>query len=210
MFTLPDLTYSYDALEPYIDEQTLRVHHNGHHATYVKNLNEILTGHQELLDMDIDELLKKLNQIVPEDIRQKVRNSAGGHGNHSLFWIIIGPPKDQDPSTDLLEEINKNFGSFEVFKDKFTQTAKDIFGSGYAWLVVDGDRKSLEVTATANQDSPLTLGHTPIMGIDVWEHAYYLKYKNKRPDYISNWWNVINWDQVENNYKKAKEGLNII
>lgn len=200
MFTLPELPFAYDSLEPFIDEETMRVHHDGHHATYVKNLNDILTNQEEFLNMDIEELLQSLDKI-PEDIRTKVKNNAGGHFHHSFFWTILGKGKNI-PEGVLLEEINKTFGSFEDFKEKFKTSALAVFGSGYTWLVLKDGK--LEIINTANQDSPITSGFTPIFTIDVWEHAYYLKYKNKRTDYIDVFWNVVNWNMIEKYFETAK------
>jgi len=198
MFDLPDLPFDYSALEPFIDEETMKVHHNGHHATYVKNLNDVLVGHAELLAMDIKDLLKSLDQ-VPEEIRTKVKNNAGGHFHHSFFWTILGKAKDK-PKGKLLEEINTTFGSFDEFKEKFKASALSVFGSGYTWLVVKDGK--LEILNTPNQDSPISSGKTPILTIDVWEHAYYLKYKNKRADYINAFWEVVNWDKVSEYYNQ--------
>lgn len=199
MFTLPDLPFGYDALEPYIDAETMKVHHDGHHATYVKNLNDALSGHEDLLNMEVTDLLKDLD-TVPEEIRTKVKNNAGGHFHHSFFWTILGT-ENKEPTGKLLESINAMFGSFEDFKEKFKTAALGVFGSGYAWLIVkNGD---LEIITTPNQDSPVTAGQTPIMTIDVWEHAYYLKYKNKRADYIDAFWNVLDWNKVNGYFEVA-------
>ncbi len=195
MFSLPDLPYAYNALEPYIDEETMRIHHDKHHAKYIENLNTALSGQDKFLSMDINELMKNLDQI-PEEIRTKVQNNGGGHANHSLFWTVMAPDAVQ-PSENMKEKINASFGSFDNFKKKFSETAQGIFGSGWAWLVVDGDK--LVVVTTPNQNSPLLDGKQPILGLDVWEHAYYLKYKNDRAGYINNWFNVVNWQQVEQN-----------
>lgn len=199
MFTLPELPFKYDALEPFIDEETMRVHHDGHHAAYVKNLNEALAEHEEFLNMDIEELLKLLDRI-PEDIRTKVKNNAGGHYHHSFFWTILGKDKNE-PESKLLEEINSTFGGFEEFKKEFKTSALTVFGSGYIWMVLNNGK--LEIITTPNQDSPISSGMTPIFTIDVWEHAYYLKYKNKRADYIDAFWEVLNWDSVEKHFEKA-------
>lgn len=193
MFTLPDLPYSYDALEPYIDEATMHYHHDNHHSAYVKNLNDALSSHEELLSMEIAELLQNLDK-VPEEVRTKVRNNGGGHANHSLFWQVMGSDHGGDPTGVLMDAINDSFGAFDTFKEAFAKAAIGRFGSGWAWLIVEGGR--LRVVDTPNQDSPLMEGKTPILGLDVWEHAYYLKYQYKRADYISAWWNVINWDEV--------------
>ncbi len=199
MFTLPELPYGYDALEPYIDETTMHIHHDKHHATYVKNLNDFLAGHEDLLNMPIEQLVTSLSS-VPEDIRQKVRNNAGGHYNHSLFWNMMSPDKTE-PSEALQKEIDKTFSSMDGFKEKFAAAATARFGSGWAWLVVNNG--SLEIMDTPNQDSPLMDGKKPILGIDVWEHAYYLKYQNRRPEYIQAFFNVVNWKEVETLFEKA-------
>lgn len=198
---LPDLPYPHDALEPYIDAQTMQIHHGKHHATYVNNLNAALEKYPELQNKSVEELLKDINS-VPEDIRTAVRNNGGGHHNHSLFWRIMGPNKGGEPTGALADAINKAFGSFAAFKEEFTKAATTRFGSGWAWLVVDKDG-NLKVISTPNQDSPLMEGLTPILGLDVWEHAYYLKYQNRRPEYIENFWNVVNWAAVKEHYDKA-------
>lgn len=200
MFELPELPYSYDALEPFIDEETMHVHHDGHHAAYVKNLNEALTGQEKFLNMDIKELLKSLDE-VPEEIRIKVKNNGGGHYHHSIFWTMIGPSQGEQPTGLLLEEINKTFGSWEKFKEQFEKVALGVFGSGWTWLVLDNGK--LSIISTPNQDSPISQNKYPIIGIDLWEHAYYLKYKNKRADFISNWWNVANWETAEQRFGQA-------
>lgn len=199
MFKLPDLPYPYGALEPYIDTETMKVHHDGHHAAYVKNLNEALEGHGELLNMEVEDLLKSLDKVPPQ-IQTKVKNNAGGHYHHSIFWTMIGP-SGSNPSGQILEAINKKFGSFDAFKEQFNHSALKVFGSGWTWLVLDNG--NLEIGNTPNQDSPISRGQHPLLGIDLWEHAYYLKYKNKRADWISAFWNVINWDEVEKRYLKA-------
>ncbi len=201
-YQLPPLPYDYNALEPHIDEQTMRIHHDRHHATYVNNVNAALEKYPELQDKPIDQLLRQIDQ-VPEDIRTAVRNNGGGHANHSLFWEIMSPNGGGQPTGALADAINKAFGSFEAFKDQFTKTATTHFGSGWAWLVVD-EKGDLQVYSLPNQDSPYMKGHTPILGLDVWEHAYYLKYQNKRPDYIAAWWNVVNWDEVARRYEQAR------
>lgn len=198
---LPALPYAFDALEPYIDAQTMEIHHGRHHATYVNNLNAALEGHVELQQKSVEDLISDLNS-VPESIRTAVRNNGGGHANHTLFWEIMSPNGGGEPTGALAEAINETFGSFEKFKEEFTKAALGRFGSGWAWLVVDGGK--LAVTSTPNQDNPLMEGKTPILGLDVWEHAYYLKYQNKRPDYVNAWWNVINWNAVNERYLKAK------
>ncbi|OGH08125.1 MAG: superoxide dismutase [Candidatus Levybacteria bacterium RBG_16_35_11] len=197
MYALPDLPYSYNALEPFIDEQTMHVHHDGHHATYVKNLNDVLSGHNELLNIDTKELLKSLDK-VPEEIRTKVKNNAGGHFHHSFFWRIIKPNGGGEPKGRLLELISKNFKDFNSFKEKFKDSALSLFGSGWTWLIVNPDGK-LEILNLPNQDSPISVDKTPVFTIDLWEHAYYLKYKNKRADFIDAFWNIVNWEQAEKN-----------
>ncbi|SFU36385.1 superoxide dismutase [Alicyclobacillus macrosporangiidus] len=197
---LPPLPYDYNALEPHIDEQTMRIHHDRHHGTYVNNLNAALEGHPDLQAKSLDELLRNINS-VPESIRTAVRNNGGGHANHSLFWEIMSPNGGGQPTGALADAINSTFGSFEKFKDEFSKAAAGRFGSGWAWLVVDNGK--LAITSTPNQDSPLMEGKTPILGLDVWEHAYYLKYQNKRPDYIAAWWNVVNWAEVGKRYEAA-------
>ncbi len=191
---LPNLPYAHNALEPHIDATTMEIHHGKHHAAYVANLNAALEGLDSLAAKTVEDLLKNITE-VPEAKRQAVINNGGGHANHSLFWKLMGPNKGGAPKGDVASAINGAFGSFETFKEKFETAAKTRFGSGWAWLVKNKDSK-LEVYSTANQDSPLMQGHTPILGLDVWEHAYYLKYQNRRPDYISAWWNVVNWDEV--------------
>ncbi|MEK7203498.1 MAG: superoxide dismutase [Patescibacteria group bacterium] len=198
-YTLPPLPYSYDALEPYIDSKTMEIHHTKHHQTYVDKLNAALEKYPELFEKPLEELLKNTNQI-PEDIRQAVINHGGGHLNHSLFWTIMAPNAGDRPSGALAEEINQIFGDFEKFKEQFTNAALGIFGSGWAWLdLKDG---KLRICTTRNQDSLLMEGKIPILGVDVWEHAYYLKYQNRRPEYIQAWWNVVNWQKVEELFQK--------
>ncbi|GIW27733.1 MAG: superoxide dismutase [Mn] [Meiothermus sp.] len=197
-FKLPELGYPKDALEPYIDALTMEIHHGKHHAAYVNNLNAALEKHPELHSWSLEDLLTKIDQ-VPEDIRTAVRNNGGGHHNHTLFWDILTPGGSKEPTGKLAEAINATFGSFEELKAKLTQAGATRFGSGWAWLVKDKDGK-LQVYSTANQDSPLMEGHTPLLGIDVWEHAYYLKYQNRRPDYLAAIWNVINWDRVASRF----------
>jgi len=202
-YELPKLPYAYDALEPYIDARTMELHYTKHHQTYVNKLNEALEKHPEIADKPLEELLGNLGG-VPEDIRAAVRNHGGGHANHSFFWTIMGPVSTvaggaaHEPSGHLASEIKTAFGDFAQFKEAFTKAAAGVFGSGWAWLVVDKDGK-LVVISTANQDSPLTNQQKPVLGLDVWEHAYYLKYQNKRPDYIDAWWNVVNWAAVGEN-----------
>ena len=197
--TLPALPYDYSALEPHIDARTMEIHHTKHHQAYIDKLNTALESHPELQDKSAEELLKGL-QAIPEDIRTAVRNHGGGHANHSLFWTVLSPDGGE-PSGELAEKITSDLGGMEKFKEMFATAAAGQFGSGWAWLVVNNG--TLEVMATANQDSPLSEGKTPILGLDVWEHAYYLNYQNKRPDYIASFWNVINWDQVDKNYQNA-------
>lgn len=193
MFTLPDLDYAFDALEPYIDAKTMEIHHDKHHAAYVEKLNAAIQKVPDFADKQIEEILVKIEDI-PEGFRQAVINNGGGHHNHKLFWETMKPGGSKAPADNLGEAITYSFSSFENFKTKFSEAATTRFGSGWAWLVKDGDK--LEIYSTSNQDSPLMEGKTPILGLDVWEHAYYLKYQNKRPDYIEAWWNVVNWDVV--------------
>jgi Fe-Mn family superoxide dismutase len=192
-FELPPLPYAYDALEPYIDARTMEIHHDKHHQAYVNNLNAALEKHPELQGKSLDALLSDLN-TVPEDIRTAVRNHGGGAWNHDMFWVIMGPNAGGAPTGDLAAALDSNFGSFDAFKTEFQKAAAGLFGSGWAWLVKRGG--GLAVVTTQNQDNPLSQGMSPIMGVDVWEHAYYLKYQNRRPEYLSNWWNVVNWDEV--------------
>ncbi|HZS55337.1 MAG TPA: superoxide dismutase [Bryobacteraceae bacterium] len=199
-FTLPPLPYPEDALEPHIDKTTMQIHHDKHHGAYVTNLNKALESAPDLQSKSIEDLLSKNLASVPESIKTAVRNNGGGHANHSLFWTLMKPNGGGAPSGKIQEVINSNFGSFESFKEKFNAAATGRFGSGWAWLVQDGSNK-FEIISTANQDSPLMDGKTPILGLDVWEHAYYLKYQNRRPEYISAWWNVINWDGVNKQLK---------
>jgi len=200
---LPALPYPSNALEPYIDEQTMIIHHDRHHATYVNNLNAALEGHADLQNKSVEELIANLDAI-PESIRTAVRNNGGGHANHSLFWQIMAPNAGGQPKGALADAINNELGGFDKFKEEFTKAATTRFGSGWAWLSVNKEGK-LVVHSTANQDSPIMEGLTPILGLDVWEHAYYLKYQNKRPDYIAAFWNVINWDEVGKRYEAAKK-----
>lgn len=201
MFTLPDLPYAYNALEPYIDEETMRVHHDKHHATYVKNLNDVFAGHDDWHSMNVWDVLTKLD-TVPEEIRMKVRNNAGGHANHQLFWQIMGPKAGGKPTGNVATAIDGAFGNFETFQEKLSAAALNRFGSGWAWLVDDGG--TLAIIDTPNQDSPITDGKTPLLALDVWEHAYYLKYKNMRAEYIKAWWNVVNWVEVEKRFSTSK------
>ncbi len=207
MFTLPDLLYPNNALEPYIDERTMQIHHDKHHAAYVKNLNDALVGQEELLTMPIEELMKNLAS-VPDAVRTKVRNNGGGHFNHSLFWTVMSANptgKSTMPSGELKSAVDNTFGSFEKFQEQFTASAMGRFGSGWVWLTLDGGK--LKIEDSANQDNPLMeavpagrQGRTPILGLDVWEHAYYLKYQNVRADYVKSWWNVVNWKEVERRF----------
>ncbi|MGM0897085.1 MAG: superoxide dismutase [Bacillota bacterium] len=200
-YELPELPYAYDALEPHIDKETMNIHHTKHHNTYITNVNAALEGHDDLSSKSIEELISDLN-AVPEDIRTAVRNNGGGHANHSLFWQLLSPNGGGQPTGAVADAINSKFGSFDEFKEKFEAAGKTRFGSGWAWLVVSNGE--LEVTSTPNQDSPLSEGKTPILGVDVWEHAYYLKYQNRRPDYLAAFWNVVNWDEVSKRYEAAK------
>jgi Fe-Mn family superoxide dismutase len=201
-FKLPDLPYAKDALEPHIDARTMEIHHDKHHAGYTNKLNGALEKHPELGDKSIEDLLGNL-ESVPADIQTAVRNNGGGFANHALFWQVMGPQGGGQPGGDLATAVNQTFGGFDAFKQAFASAAAGRFGSGWAWLVVDAFGK-LQVYSTANQDSPLMNGHTPILGLDVWEHAYYLNYQNRRPDYIEAFWNVVNWDKVAENYARAK------
>lgn len=200
-FELPELPYAYDALEPHIDKETMNIHHTKHHNTYVTKLNAALEGHADLQDKSLEELLGNLDSL-PSDIQTAVRNNGGGHANHSLFWTVLSPNGGGAPTGELADKINQAFGSFEDFKEKFGAAATGRFGSGWAWLVVKNGE--LEITSTPNQDTPIKEGVTPILGLDVWEHAYYLKYQNKRPDYVAAFWNVVNWDEVAKRYEEAK------
>lgn len=199
---LPDLPYSYDALEPSIDARTMEIHHGKHHQGYVNNLNAALENHPELQEKSVEDLISDLNSI-PENIRNAVRNNGGGHANHSLFWPCMGPDGVGTPEGELADAINSAFGSFDDFKDQFSKAAATRFGSGWAWLCVDNNG-DLVVTSTPNQDNPISEGLKPVLGLDVWEHAYYLNYQNRRPDYVSSWWNVVNWNQVAQNFSSAK------
>ena len=190
---LPDLPYDFDALAPHIDEQTMRIHHGKHHAAYIAKLNGALEGHPELAGKSVDELIADLDAL-PEGIRTAVRNNGGGHANHTLFWQVMAPGAGGAPSGAVGDAINGAFGSFDTFKEQFAAAGVGQFGSGWAWLVKDGD--SVAVESSPNQDSPVMSGKTPLLGLDVWEHAYYLNYQNRRPDYIAAWWNVVNWAEV--------------
>jgi Fe-Mn family superoxide dismutase len=200
-FTLASLPYPADALEPYIDARTMEIHHDKHHAAYTNNLNNAIAG-TDLENMDIVEILSNMD-AVPANIQIAVQNNGGGYANHGLFWEIMGPSGGGEPTGDLADGIVSAFGSFSAFQDKFAAAAGTRFGSGWAWLVVKSDG-TLDVYSTANQDSPYMQGDTPIMGLDVWEHAYYLNYQNRRPDYVSAWWNVVDWGKVAENYAAAK------
>ena len=199
--TLPQLPYEYNALEPHIDATTMEIHHTKHHQTYVNNLNKALEGKSQLEAKSLEELISKINGL-PDDIRTPVRNNAGGHANHSLFWTIMAPKKGGKPVGDLEKALTQEFGSLEAFKEKFEMAAKNRFGSGWAWLCVA--KGKLCVCSTPNQDNPWMEGKTPVFGLDVWEHAYYLKYQNRRPDYIAAWWHVVNWAKVGEMFVAAK------
>jgi Fe-Mn family superoxide dismutase len=201
-FELPPLTYAEDALEPYIDARTMSIHHDKHHAAYTNNLNKALEGQDDLASRSIEDILKNLD-AAPESIRTAIRNNGGGYVNHSLFWKVMGPDGGGEPSGDLAKVIEESFGNFEGFKELFAKAGMTRFGSGWAWLYVDNQGK-LAVKSTPNQDTPLMDGDEPILGLDVWEHAYYLNYQNRRGDYIANWWNVVDWNQVAANYSAAK------
>ncbi|AAU16243.1 superoxide dismutase [Mn] [Bacillus cereus] len=198
---LPNLPYAYDALEPHFDKETMNIHHTKHHNTYITNLNAALEGYAELADKSVEELVANLNE-VPEAIRTAVRNNGGGHANHTFFWTILSPNGGGQPVGELATAIEAKFGSFDAFKEEFAKAGATRFGSGWAWLVVNNGE--LEVTSTPNQDSPLTEGKTPVIGLDVWEHAYYLNYQNRRPDYIGAFWNVVDWNAAEKRYQEAK------
>ena len=202
-FELPSLPYPEDALEPHIDARTMSIHHDKHHAAYTNNLNSALEGHADLAGKSIEALLGDLN-AVPEAIRTAVRNNGGGYANHNLFWEIMAPGGGGEPTGDLAAAINDAFGSFTAFKEQFAKAATTRFGSGWAWLYV-GQGGKLAVGSTPNQDTPLMEGNTPVLGLDVWEHAYYLNYQNRRPDYITAWWNVVNWNAVAKRYAAAKK-----
>jgi len=201
-FNTPDLPYDYNALEPYIDEATMKIHHDKHHVAYTTNFNKALENYPKIAEQSAEDILRNLNSL-PEDIKAAVRNHGGGHVHHSLFWEIMGPEdKNSDPQGELLQAINSSFGSFEKFKEEFTTAAMTVFGSGWAWLsIAEGQ---LIIEKTSNQDSPYSLGHTPIMGIDVWEHSYYLKYQNRRAEFVENFFKVINWSKVAEKYQTSK------
>lgn len=200
-YELPKLAYEFSALEPHVDALTMEIHHDKHHNAYVTNLNAAVEKHPALFEKSVEELVADLAS-VPEDIRGAVRNNGGGHANHSLFWTVISPNGGDQPTGELAAAIDKKFGGFDAFKQAFAQAAATRFGSGWAWLVVSNDE--LEVVSTPNQDNPLTDGKTPILGLDVWEHAYYLNYQNRRPDYIAAFWNVVDWNEVARRYEAAK------
>jgi Fe-Mn family superoxide dismutase len=200
-FQLPSLPYASDALEPYIDKTTMEIHHGKHHGTYVTNLNKALESTPDLQSKSIEELLANNVGAVPENVRTAVRNNGGGHMNHEMFWRIMGPNMGGQPSGQLAEAISRTFGGFDKFKEVFSNAAMTRFGSGWAWLVRKGGK--LEVYSTANQDNPIMQGDYPIMGLDVWEHAYYLKYQNRRAEYVAAWWNVVNWREIENRLNQA-------
>ena len=201
-FTVPPLPYAFDALEPYIDKQTMEIHHDKHHGAYVTNLNKALESAPDLHNKTIEELLANNCAIVPENIRTAVRNNGGGHINHSMFWQIMAPKAGGNPSGNVAQAINSTFGSFDQFKEKMNAAGVSRFGSGWAWLVKSGGK--VDIISTANQDSPLMEGKFPVMGVDVWEHAYYLKYQNRRPEYLAAWWNVVNWPEIEKRFNSAK------
>src|SRR5664279_1827630 len=201
-FTLPQVGYAFDALEPHIDKMTMEIHQGKHHNAYVTNLNKALESAPALANKTIEELLANNCAIVPENIRTAVRNNGGGHINHSMFWTIMGPGAGGAPSGNVAQAITGTFGSFDAFKEKFNNAGATRFGSGWAWLVKTGDK--IDIVSTANQDSPVMEGKYPVMGLDVWEHAYYLKYQNRRPDYMTAWWNVVNWPAIESRFNSAK------
>ena len=200
-YELPQLPYAYDALEPHIDKETMNIHHTKHHNAYVTNLNNALAGHDDLLSKSVEELIANLD-AVPESARTAVRNNGGGHANHSLFWELLSADGGGNPSGALAEAIDAKFGSFDAFKEEFAKAATTRFGSGWAWLSLNNGE--LELTSTPNQDSPIMEGNTPLLGLDVWEHAYYLNYQNRRPDYIAAFWNVVNWAEVSKRFESAK------
>jgi len=201
-FQLPPLPYPSDALEPSIDKQTMEIHHGKHHAAYVTNLNKALEQAPDLQNKSIEDLLKNNLAAVPESIKTAVRNNGGGHINHSMFWTILGPKAGGSPNGNLAAAINSAFGSFDKFKEQFADAAAKRFGSGWAWLVKDGNK--VAITSTPNQDNPIMEGKYPIIGLDVWEHAYYLKYQNRRPEYVTAWWNVVRWDEAEKRFNSGK------
>ncbi len=200
MYELPKLPYDYNALEPFIDETTMTIHHTKHHQAYIDNANKALMG-TDFENIDVEQVLRKID-IIPQEIRTVIRNNAGGHYNHSLFWKMMGVGKGGSPTSELAYLINKKFGSFDKFTEQFNAAAMSRFGSGWAWLVVDSN--GLSITSTANQDSPISDNQIPLLGVDVWEHAYYLKYQNKRAEYLKNWWNLVNWDFVESRFSEIR------
>ncbi|HVP48204.1 MAG TPA: superoxide dismutase [Bryobacteraceae bacterium] len=202
-FSLPSLPYAADALEPHIDKMTMEIHHGKHHNAYVTNLNKALESAPNLASKTVEELLANNCAIVPDNIKTAVRNNGGGHINHSMFWTIMGPKGGGQPSGALADAIKSTFGGFDSFKEKFNNAGATRFGSGWAWLVKDGSGK-LDIYSTANQDSPIMEGKYPVMGLDVWEHAYYLKYQNRRPEYIGAWWNVVNWEEIAKRFAAGK------
>ncbi len=197
--TLPPLPYAHDALEPHIDKQTMEIHHGKHHQAYINNLNAALEKHADLQAKSAEELIKHLSS-VPEEIRTAVRNNAGGHVNHSMFWEIMGPAANEGPIGRIADALNSSFGSFDAFKEQFAKAGVGRFGSGWAWVIDTGSKLTIE--STANQDNPMMDGKKPVFGIDVWEHAYYLKYQNRRPDYIGAWWNVVNWSEINKRFAR--------
>ena len=201
-FTVPPLPYAFDALEPYIDKQTMEIHHDKHHGAYVTNLNKALESAPDLQSKTVEELLANNCAAVPENIRTAVRNNGGGHINHSMFWQIMAPKAGGNPSGNVAQAINSTFGSFDQFKEKLNAAAVGRFGSGWAWLVKTGGK--VDIISTANQDSPVMEGKFPVMGVDVWEHAYYLKYQNRRPEYLAAWWIIVNWPEIEKRFNSAK------
>ncbi len=201
-YSLPPLPYAYDALAPHIDAKTMEIHHTKHHNAYITNANKALEGHPDLAGKSVEDLLRNITS-APDNVRQVLINNAGGHANHSLFWQIMAGGAGGQPGGSIGDAINQAFGSFDAFKEKFTAAATGRFGSGWAWLALKGGK--LELFSTANQDSPYMTGHTPVLGLDVWEHAYYLNYQNRRPDYIAAWWNVVNWKKVDEFYAAAKK-----
>jgi Fe-Mn family superoxide dismutase len=201
-YELPPLPYPFNALEPHIDAKTMEIHHDKHHQAYITNANKALEGHPDLAALPVDELLADLNKI-PESIRTVLRNNAGGHSNHTFFWKIMAPNAGGNPKGKLAEAISSTFGGFNQFKGELEKAGVGRFGSGWAWLVVNKEGQ-LQITSTANQDTPISEGLKPVIGVDVWEHAYYLLYQNRRPDYLKAWWNVVNWDQADKNFNAAK------
>ncbi len=200
-FELPPLPYDYSALEPYIDTQTMQLHHDKHHQAYVTNLNNALKDQAQFASLSLEELMRRINE-VPDSVRTAVRNNGGGHINHTMFWQIMKPNGGGEPTGALASAIQSTFGSFDAFKTAFNDAGVKRFGSGWAWLILDSSGK-LQITSTANQDSPYMEGNYPVMGNDVWEHAYYLKYQNRRPDYLNAWWNVVNWDEISRRYQQG-------